>query len=179
MTWPLLENDGRPLVVTRRPGIATTAYANAGDEENFIALNDHAHLDFSGHPLRSTYGDLLPAIVTTPDDVNRVFIYPRKAGEPSAQDVRQSFRLTAAGFRSVLGRVDGNVYIGQTVAGGEARSVDLDGDGKPEVTFSATCGFLVQISQGKVVAAEVDREVQATVQGSSFRLHPYSPIYLR
>ncbi len=177
VTWPLLENDGRPLVVTQRPAIATTAYEGAGDEENFIALNDRASLDFSGHPLRSTYGDLRPVTVTAPDDVNRTFIYPRKAGEPNGEDVRHSFRLTTSGFRSVLGRVEGNVYIGRTVAGGEASSVDLDGDGKPDVTFSAPCGFLLQLSQGKVVAAEVDREVQATIQGLPVRLLPFTPVY--
>jgi hypothetical protein len=179
MTWPLLENDGRPLVVTTRPDIATTAYQSAGDEENFIALNDHANLDSSGHPLRSSYGDLLPVTVTAPDDINRTFVYPRKAAAPSAQDVRQSFRLAATGFQSVLGRVEGNVYIGRTVAGGEAKSIDLDGDGRPDVIFSVPCSFLLQISRGKVIAAEVDREVQATIQGLSFRLLPYSPVYLR
>ncbi len=177
-TWPLLKNDGQPLSIIGAKGIATTAFPGRSDSENFIALNQDAHLDDSGNPLRSTYGDLLPVRMTTKEPVSRTFIYPRTAADPPADAVRQSFRVTAKGFESVLGRVEGNVYVGKTAAGGVGSSVDLNGNGTPDVKFSSSCGFVVQIAHGKVITAESDREVRAVIQGKSVLLLPYTPVVL-
>ena len=98
VTWPVLENDGRPLMVRRGPAITSTGYAVDGDRENFIALNENPGVDYSDQPLRSTYGDLRPVRVTVGEAVNRSFLYPANAGQPSAETVRQSFRRDGSGF---------------------------------------------------------------------------------
>jgi hypothetical protein len=178
VTWPLIENDGRPLVVARSAAIASTGYQGAGDRQNFIALNPQSTLDYSEAPLRSTYGDLRPVLVTVRDQTNRSFIYPANAAQPPAEVIRRSFRRTAGGFNSVLGRVEGDMYVGRTVAGGQGRAVDLDGDGKPDVVFSDTCRFLIQLSKGKVIALEADRRVAAAIAAHRVDLQPYEPVFI-
>lgn len=176
VTWPLLENDGAALhtAVSASGRLARTAYRNGSDEQNFIAINsDVAMADDS--PLRSTYGDLRPVRVTSSEPANRTFIYPRSGTDPTAERVRDSFQITATGFSSVLGRVDGNLYIGRTSAGGIGNSVDLNGDGRMDVTFNSICGFVLQLERGRVVAVEADRRVTARIQGRTYRLSGHTP----
>ena len=126
--------------------------------------------------LRSTYGDLRPVRVVVDSAASTTFVYPRSAGEPNAGAVRDSFALHGKDFSSVLGRVTGTIYSGKTSAGGVGRGVDLDGDGKPDVTFDAECGFVLQLRNGSVIAAEADRDVSATIQGKNIALKRYLPV---
>jgi hypothetical protein len=179
VTWPLIENDGRPLKWSAGSHEALTEYAGAGDQQTFLALHDNPAIENGDPPLRSTYGDLRPVRVTVAGPVNRTFVYPRSAGDPSAEAVRKSFRLTQSGFKSELGRVTGTTYTGRTSAGGLAGDLDLDGDGKPDVTLGRTCGFIVQLDHGKVLAMETDCDVAATVQNRRLHLKAHVPQRLR
>jgi hypothetical protein len=173
VTWPILENDGKPLVTHVTDGIATTAYDDAGDQECFIAVGD-GKIDASEDPLRSTYGWLRPARA----DARQTFIYPRNASDPPAEKVRASLRTSADGFESALGRVIGNLYVGRTSAGGEGRSIDLDGDGKPEASFNVPCCFVFQLRDRKIIAAEADRDVSMEIAGRSRDLKAFKPLAL-
>jgi hypothetical protein len=55
-------------------------------------------------------------------------------------------------------------------------SIDLDGDGTPDVTFSATCGFILQLRDGSVAMVETDQDVTATIADLSYRLSAYTPM---
>ena len=178
VTWPLLENDGRPLERTTGRYVATTGYSGSSDRENFLAIGPAPEVT-PEEPVRSTYGDLRPLRVATADAVNRTFIYPSSSGDPDAESVRASFQVTADGFRSVLGRVSGKTYAGRTSAGGFGTELDLDGDGKPDVRFSRECGFLLELDRGKVMAVEADRAVTAEIQGRRVSLKAHSPVILR
>jgi hypothetical protein len=175
ITWPLLENDGRPLRNEVGSHIATVAYPGGSDEQNFIALHQHPELMREETALRSTYGDLRPVRVIVPDAENRTFVYPRSAGDPAGEAVRTSFSTGQNGFQSVLGRVEGDVYIGRTSAGGIGRGIDLDADGKRDVEFDRSCGFLLQIRNGKVTAAETDSAVSGTIQGRRVTFQAHTP----
>lgn len=176
VTWPLLENDGAPLKtgLSASARIARTSYAGGRDEQNFIALNGGVTMAGDAS-LRSTYGDLRPVRVTTPESANRTFVYPRNNTDPSAERVRDSFRLTAGGFSSLLGRIDGDVYVGRTSAGGVGRGADLDADGRLDVMFDSVCGFILQLRRGRVVSVEVDRPVTAKIGGRVYPLAAHAP----
>lgn len=175
VTWPLLENDGRALRQSVRSNIASVSYPDQSDEQNFIALDDRTQAIPEDRLFRSTYGDLRAVRVLATGAENRSFVYPRSAGDPSADDVRASFVVNSGGFRSKIARVDGDVYIGRTSAGGVAKELDLDLDGKPDVTFTAVCGFLLQLRNGRVIMVEADREVSGIVQGKKVALKAYKP----
>jgi hypothetical protein len=180
VTWPLLVDDGRPLRVRMTADMATTSYADGGDEEVFMALapagSPPARAD--DEPLRSTYGWLRPVRVLAADGVNHTFIYPRGPGDPSADQVRSSFRRTADGFESILGSARGTLYVGRFSAGGVGTGVDGDGDGVPDATFSAPCGFVLQLRDGKITAVETSRKVDAQVAGKPLTLEAYRSVTL-
>ena len=181
VTWPLLENDGTPLERSRSAGIQTVRYPNGSDEQNFIAVG--ASPAFSQAPsdaplLRSTFGDLRPVRVSVSSPTNTTFVYPRSAGDPQPEAVRNSFTVHGHDFSSLLGTVTGNIYTGRTAAGGVGRAVDLDGDGKPDATFSEECSFVLQLRHGQVIAAEADRDVSATIRGKKLALKRYQPVRL-
>jgi hypothetical protein len=178
VTWPLLENDGRPLARAQSAYIASTGYAGSADRQNFLAIAASAPEVTSEEPVRSTFGDLRPLRVVTAEAVNRTFVYPAGAGDPAPDLVRGSFEVTPDGFRSVLGRVSGNLYAGRTSAGGAGTEIDLDGDGKADVRFSRECGFLLQLDRGRVIAIETDRAVTGDVQGRRISLGAHSPALL-
>jgi hypothetical protein len=167
VTWPLLENDGTPLLRSTNDRIASVQYPGATDQQNFIALDAGSTLTQEA-PLRGSYGDLRPIRVTVPGDKNRTFIYPRGAGDPEA----------AAVLRSPVGRVSGTLYVGPTAAGGFGNRIDLDGNGTPDATFSEACGFLLQLRNGRAVAVEADRAVRAEIQGRKLALERYVPVTL-
>lgn len=169
---PVLENDGRTLVVRATDRLVTTAYDNNADQQAFLAIaGNFARGD---HALRSTYGDLRPYRVSGP-----VFVYPRDASDPSATDVLASFRLTRNGFESMLARVEGDLYTGRFSAGGVGDRIDLDRDGQPDFTFSERCGFLIQLRDGRPVAIETDRSVEARYKGGALKLAAFNPAVVR
>jgi hypothetical protein len=177
VTWPVLENNGAPLRTSTGAKIATTALGAGRDEQSFIALQATASLAANDAAVRGGYGDLRPLRLTAaPSSTVETFIYPRNPGDPSAESVRTSFVRNGSDFASVLGRVQGTLYVGRTAAGGVGRSIDLDGNGTPDVTFSTTCAFVLQLRQGKVLAIEADATVTANVQGRTVSLTPSTPV---
>jgi hypothetical protein len=179
MTTPLNTFDGQTTLTTSTAGrIARTSFPSASsDQQNFIALNPSAVLESGGATSRSPCGDLSPVRVRTTDAQNRIFVYPRNSSDPSADTVRDSFVYTSStDFRSALGRVSGNVYVGRTSAGGVGTSVDLNGDGTPDATFSASCGFLLQLQNGVPTKVETDLNVAATIGGRVYNLVAYTPV---
>jgi hypothetical protein len=170
-TWPVLENDGRALQRSSRDGIQSVRCPGADDEQNFIALGGTPTFA-EETSMRSTFGDLRPVRIS---GSATTFVYPRAGDDPEAQAVRKSFAIDGRNFSSALGKVSGTIYTGRTAAGGVGRGVDIDGDGKPDVTFSAECGFILQLRDGRVIAAEADRDVTAIIQGKTVALKRYQP----
>lgn len=149
------------------------------DQQSFLALGSTHRLDASAAPMRTAYGDVRPIQVTdTAGGPLQTFVYPRSAGDPSAEAVRASFVGAGADFSSVLGRVRGDTYVGRTSAGGRASSLDLDGDGAAELTFDQTCEFIVQLTEGRPTAIETDRPVTATLSGRPLHLAAFTPAAL-
>lgn len=179
VTWPLLVDDGLPLRASISGRTATTAYPRATDEQHFLAVQEAARVAAEPRTIRSTYGDLRPMRVTVPEERNVTFVYPRSEGDPAAAAVLAGFRLRADGFSSVLGRVTGTLYVGRYSAGGYGRQLDLDGDGRPDVSFDRDCGFLLQTRSGRIVAVETDRTVTAKLGARTVRLQAYSPEAIR
>jgi hypothetical protein len=176
MTLPLLQNDGStPLDPSIREYLASVSYPGAKDRENFIVLNSNGVTMTREPGLRTSYGDLVPVRATTLDPDHRTFIFPEGPGDPSGSAVRESFRETAGGFSSILGRVEGTLYVGRTSAGGVGTELDLQGKGKSDVTFSEPCGFILQLAQGRIVAVEADRAVRATIEGETVQLEAHQP----
>ncbi len=178
LTVPLLENDGRALRVHVDRRIARTRYADGSDEQAFIGLDEDGRLVDDAPSIQSSYGWLKPLRYESSAPAKRLFVYPRSDVDPSADDVLESFDVTESGFSSTLGRVDGSLYVGRTSAGGEGDGIDLDGDGTDEVTFSEPCRFVLQLDEGAVTAAEVDRNATMVYAGDEYDLTPYSPIDL-
>jgi hypothetical protein len=179
MTTPLNTFDGQTTLTTSTTGrIARTSFPSASsDQQNFIALNPSAVLENGGATSRSPCGDLSPVRVRTTDAQNRIFVYPRNSTDPSADTVRDSFVYTSpTSFSSALGRVSGNVYVGRTSAGGVGNSVDINGDGAPDATFSASCGFVLQLQNGVPTKVETDLNVTATISGRNYNLIAYAPV---
>jgi hypothetical protein len=176
VTWPLLENNGRALPTSLSSKIAITALVGGRDDQSFIALQPTAVVTANEASVRGGYGDLRPLRLTTGAGTVETFIYPRNPTDPSAESVRTSFVRNGDDFVSVLGRVQGTLYVGRTSAGGVGSSIDLDGNGTPDVTFSARCGFVLQLRQGKVLAIEADAAVTAQVQGRTVVLRPSTPV---
>jgi hypothetical protein len=75
-----------------------------------------------------------------------------------------------------LGKVHGSVYIGRTSAGGEAQSIDIDHDGKPDAAFDTMCKFVLQLHDGKITAVEADRAATVQIAGRAFELKPFVPL---
>jgi hypothetical protein len=178
VTWPLLQNDGRPLDVRVSEGIASTSFVGSGDIESFLAVGVEPRLTRDGPPLRSTFGDLLPLRVQSTDGVDRTFVYPHNSGQPAAERVRSGFRPTADGFKSDLGTVHGDIYVGRTVAGGMGREIVLPPANGNHIQFNLTCGFLFQLSNGAPVMVETDRDVVLTTKGRRIRVPAHQPTRL-
>ncbi len=178
VTVPLLENDGRPLQISVHHGIASTKYEEAGDEQNFIVLNEEAMLEVEGESLRGTYGWLKPVRVRSKDEPTSIFVYPRNEGDPSALELKNNIRVEGSTISAPFFAVRDTVYVGRTSAGGVAGAIDLDGDGDEEVTFDQTCGFILQLENGNVTAAEADRQVQMQYRNTQITLQPYTPVDL-
>jgi hypothetical protein len=77
-----------------------------------------------------------------------------------------------------IGRVEGNLYIGRFSAGGDGRSIDINGDGKSDLDFDRSCRFVAQRDERGISAVESDREVTMTIGGWSMKLQPFTPVRL-
>ena len=176
VTWPVLTNDGTTVNAGFTSHIASVRYPTGGDEQNFIALHPSPTLSTTIATVRSAYGDLRPVRMVSNAADAQTFVYPRGAGDPTAESVRTSFVRAGGDFRTVLGRVSGSLYVGRTSAGGVGTGIDLDGNGSQDVTFSTSCGFILQLSGGAVTAVEADRAVTANVRGQTIALEAYSPV---
>ncbi|MCC5932369.1 MAG: hypothetical protein JJU28_24200 [Cyclobacteriaceae bacterium] len=176
LTLPLLENDGRKLINEWDDGIAAVRYSNDDDEQNFIILTPDSRFNTESPSVLSSYGWLKPLRVESSDTAIDVFIYPRKADEPKARELKASFKKTSEGFQNILHRVVDKVYVGLTIAGGEGIEADLDGNGKADIQFSEVCRFILQLKDGKVLFAESDRDVQLKISGQTFQLKALRPL---
>jgi len=179
LTLPLLVNDGRSLDRRVTATCASVGYPEAlgnGDTQNYIALDKDASLEHDGAPVLSTYGWLQALRLRPPGDTLHVFIYPRNEGDPSAEEIRRSFRITKTGFVSCVATVEGTRYIGRTAAGGYGDRLAPDKDGQPEVVFDKPCGHIAQLTDGRVTALECDRPVVAKVRRKRVVLSAYTPI---
>jgi hypothetical protein len=176
VTWPLLENDGTPLDLKVSDRMATTSLGSGGDQQCFLSFGETGSVPVAQEALLSSYGWIRPVRVAAEEGVSRCFVFPRSEGDPRAEVVRESFHVTKTGFRSVLGAVAGHLYVGRYSAGGEGTSVDCDGDGRPDAVFDHPCRFILQLSDGRITAAEADREITVHIYGKSYRLHPYAPV---
>jgi hypothetical protein len=147
------------------------------DQQNFVALKATHRLDASGPAVRGGYGDFRPVRVTDSEGGTvETFVYPRGAGDPDAETVRTSFVRNGRDFSSVLGRVRGTLYIGRTCAGGVGDGIELNNDGKKDVTFDRACGFILTLNRGRISALETDRSVTATLGAKKLILSPYTPV---
>ncbi|WP_218884488.1 hypothetical protein [Tunturibacter empetritectus] len=178
VTWPLLVDDGQPLRTRIDGRIAETSFTAGADTESFLAVDGDATLDAKMKPVRSTFGDLLPVRMRIAGATSHTFVYPHDAGQPDADAVLKSFRITERGFVSALGRVEGDIYISPTFAGGRGSEVALKEGGRADLRFNRECGFVVQISHGAVTAIEVDRAVTARLRGHTYQLNAYRPLFL-
>ncbi len=186
IVWPLFEFDGR-TAMDEHVGklIASTSYpakasTSEPDRQNFIALKPTHELDATRSFVRGGYGDFRPIRVTdSADGPIETFVYPRSAGDPSAETVRANFVRNGKDFSSVLGRVQGTLYIGRTSAGGEGNGLDLKNNGKNNVNFDMKCNFILRLKDGRATAMEADRRVTATVGERKINLAPYTPVALK
>jgi hypothetical protein len=178
VTVPLLENDGRELQLHLSDKIASTKYPGGTDEQHFISLNKQVEINFQAPSIQSTYGWLKPVRFESKEQSTAIMVYPKKQDDPPADEVLASFEWTPDGFNSVLGKVSGTTYLGNTSAGGEGTSMDLTGDGKNNAFFDKNCQFIFQLHDGKAIAVEVDREVELNLDGRKFSMAPFEPIYL-
>jgi hypothetical protein len=115
---------------------------------------------------------------TTKDGPIDVFVFPRNATDPKADAVAASFHLASNGFSSILGRVEGTLYVGRTSAGGVGKTADLDGDGRSDVGFSTPCGFILQLENERVTAVETDQDVTGEIQGRHVECRRFEPVVL-
>lgn len=149
------------------------------DQQNFIALKDSHQLDSSAPSVRGGYGDFKPVrVMDAAGATVETFVYPRNAGDPDAAAVRASFKRDGADFSSLLGSVKGTLYTGRTSAGGVGRSIDINHDGKDDVSFDQSCAFILQLKDGRITAVETDRAVKAEVSGSKRDLSAHTPLSL-
>lgn len=178
MTWPLLTFDGATeLNTSLSEHVGSTSFPGAADEQNFIALHASPAITSTDVARRSSYGNILPVRMVSDTTYNATFIYPRSAADPSAEAVRASYTHSGNGFSTLVGRVKGNMYIGRTSAGGEGTSIDLDNNGIAEATFSASCGFVMQLNKGAITKVETDRTVTVTINGQQvINLQAYTPV---
>lgn len=177
MTWPLLVNDGQDLATVIDKSIASTSYPGGGDQESFLAVDSLATIETNVPTVRSSYGDLRALRVVTPGPANRSFVYPHNSGQLAATEVQQTMRRTEGGWVSTLGRVEDNIYVGRTAAGGVGRELRLQAGARPALTFAQPCGFFAQIRKGKVVAVETDRDVEGHLGHRTVDFKAHHPVH--
>jgi hypothetical protein len=177
ITWPILTFDGATHLNTSiMSNTASVSFPGQTDQQNFIALNLTPNITTPDVVRRSSYGDLLPVRMVSGITNNVTFIYPRSSADPSAESVRKSYSRSGNDFTTVLGRVKGNTYVGRTSAGGVGTAIDINNDGRADVTFNASTGFVIQLETGKISKIETDRDAIAVIQGQTFNFKAYSPL---
>jgi hypothetical protein len=177
ITWPILTFDGATHLNTSvTSNTASISFPGKTDQQNFIALHATPTITTTDAVRRSSYGDLLPVRMTSGSISNVTFIYPRSSADASAESVRKSFLRSGNDFSTILGRVKGNTYVGRTSAGGVGKSIDINNDGKADVTFNASMGFVIQLEAGKISKIETDKDATAVIQGQTFNFKAYSPL---
>jgi hypothetical protein len=177
VTWPLLTFDGaNHLNTSITSNTVSVSSPSKTDQQNFIALHSNPTITTVDKAIRSSYGDLLPVRMISGNTNNVTFIYPRSSTDASAESVRASFLRSGNDFSSVLGKVQGDTYVGRTSAGGVATSIDINNDGKADVTFNASTGFVIQLATGKISKIETDRDATAVIQGQTFNFKAYTPM---
>jgi hypothetical protein len=176
VTWPLLADDGAVLHTKIEDHFATTAYDLNADQQCFLDVGGGNVIQEPGQPVQSTYGWLSPIRAEATTRINHTFVYPRSAGDPSAQQILGHFHLAQDGFESDLGIVHGTLYTGRTSAGGEGQSIDCDGDGKIDARFDTRCQFVLQLHQGKIQAVEADRKTAVRIGDKLIQLKAYVPV---
>ncbi|WP_162418807.1 hypothetical protein [Cyclobacterium roseum] len=179
LTVPLLENDGRSLQTNISADLAHTGYSTLGDRQYFISLNESVELDTTAASIQSTYGWLKPVRFETPEATVDLLVYPKRAGEMEADRLKEEFQWTSGGFETSFARVGENFYIGKEIAGGEGKSMDLDGDDEAEVSFNQSCFFVFQLENGAIKRAESDRAVEMNYNGKTYSLSPHQPIAVK
>lgn len=176
LTLPVLEDDGRgPLRLTVEPGLVRSGYdfggPTAGDEQTYLFEGaPSVYLDEDA--VKGSAGWIKPVRVAA----DTVFVYPRTAADPPAAAVRAGLRATAEGFETPLVRVSGHVAVGRGYAGGVARAVDLDGDGRPDLEFSEETGFVARHDGGRLTLLETSLAVTARYRNRAFVLRPHEPL---
>lgn len=175
VTVPILVNDGQPLRHDSGSMIVSTKYADDASQQSFIAVGGEI-FQSGGERMLSSYGWLEPQRLHRSNESLRIFVYPHRSEDPSAAAVKDSFRVAKDGFSSVLASVAGTLYRGRTSAGGEGDRIDLDDQGSNQVAFDKTCRFVLQLQQGKLIAAEADRPVVMQYGGKGYSMQPFQPI---
>ncbi len=177
ITWPVLTFDGATYLNTRLTShIASTSFPGSADQQNFIALHASPTLETTDATRRSSYGDIRPVRMISDTARNVTLIYPRSTGDPDAESVRLSFTRSGNDFSTILARIEGNIYIGRTSAGGTGTSIDIDNDGTAEATFNMSAGFIMNLKVGKITKIETDRDVTALIYGQQVHCKAYTPV---
>ncbi len=172
MTLPLLASDGKTtLSQSLSGGIASVS--GYGSTESFIALDPTTVLT-AGSNILSSYGEVDPVRAVGSSSEQDTFVYQGQDGI-SAVSVKAGFHVTATGYTSSIGWVDGTLYSGKTSAGGFGSAISLDDSGAPDATFSTACNFILQVSNGVITHVEADRPVTAKIDGKTYSLGAYSP----
>jgi hypothetical protein len=200
LTFPILTSDGTTspntwgatTTITSMPtgtqtgsaSIASAAWSGATpDSINFIVVSANSTVFTAEASCLTASGNVTPLRAVTSGDATQVtFVYPKSNSDPSAASVESSFTVTgpntftctALGISVTSSQANGTVYIGRTSASGWAQTFTLSGG---TVTFNQPCFFIAQVSGGVVHGLEVDRNVQATVQGNAAQnLTAYTPV---
>lgn len=178
INWPIMTSDGKTaLTNTFTAQTASVSFPGQADEQNYISLNQATTIDAAASPVRDALGDIRPIRVVSGEAANLTFVYPRRASQPAAAEVEESFAQTGGGFSTVLGRVVGNTYVGRNSAGGEGTGIDFDFDGVADMTFSENCIFVMQrLADGRITNIETDRPVTMNMSGRRFSLSAYEPL---
>ena len=177
LTLPLLEDDGRELIVEINKRSASTRYPqglNTGDEQHFLILNEDSVKLEAGESVLSTYGWLQPVRVTAESNTVQAFVYPRTVLDLSTEAVLEGFSISEDGFESPLGRLDGSIYMGRYAAGGWGNRLKMAVD---EIVFDKPCGFIVQHNEGRIIAIETDADVEAKVGNKPINLQKFKPTH--
>ena len=194
MTFPILTSDGNTAAPNTwgatntvnqsfTQPIASCAWPGSLDSQNYMTISANPTVFTSEANCQTACGNVTPVrAVVAADTTLNVFVHPASNSDPSAASVRSSltvtgpntFTCTALGLSVTSSQAGGTVYIGRTSASGWARTFTLSGGA---VTFNIPCFFIAQVSGGVVHGLEVDRNVNASVQGNAAQnLTAYTPV---
>lgn len=181
--FPLIADDGdlspNRTVFTQNfaPRLATVSGGLASsDDQNWILVNTNGAAVTVVDQVLGSRGHISRVRATASDAHLYTFTYPRNTLDPTAVSVRDSLVVQPNGYTSNIGNVAGSVYAGRTSAGGFGNSLTLLTSTLPDVTFSAPCNFICQVSNGSITRIEADASVVATFRvqlPATLNLAPY------